>query len=92
MYKVPSSECVMSMRIAGKTIRAFRFTYDDQYTATVWIDGQDPFQNTGYTALISEVIPFELRDKNDGLGTIQVICLKCNELNPSQSTVCKECQ
>jgi hypothetical protein len=72
-HLVPHSECAMSMRIAGKTIVAFRFDFANPNFAEVWVEGQRPFGNPPYRALVSEILPFELRDRNVGFGTIQFI-------------------
>lgn len=72
-YLVPHSECAMHMRIAGKPVVAVRKRFGDLFTADVWIEGQDPYQDVAYTALIAEVVPFELRDRLPEGGMIFVL-------------------
>lgn len=63
-YQVPHSECAMHMRIAGKSIVAYRTHYTSARTADVWIAGQDPYQDVAYSALVSEVLPCALHGEN----------------------------
>lgn len=70
---VPHSECAMHMKIAGKEIVAVRKRFGEHFTADVWIKGQDPYQSVPYTALISELVPFELRECMPDYGQILVL-------------------
>lgn len=44
IHLVPHSECAIHMRIAGKPIVAFRFQFNNQFLAEVWVKDQDPYQ------------------------------------------------
>jgi len=72
-YTVPFSECAMHMKIAGKPVVAVRKCFAAPYMADVWIAGQDPYQDVSYNALISEVVPPELRGKLPEFGQILVL-------------------
>ena len=58
-YTVPYSELAMHLKIAGHHIT---YAHVDGRTATVCVDGK----SVHHTGLISELLPFELRDKIEG--------------------------